>query len=68
MCFIVLSGFRAQTQLRGIMGDPQARIITLKRRQKKYGSVSRICGYVSAIDPINSESSNIFWVFTVFCA
>jgi hypothetical protein len=28
-------GFRASNRLKGILGDPQARIITLTRRQKK---------------------------------
>jgi len=28
-------GFRASNQLKGILGDPHARIITLSRRQKK---------------------------------
>ena len=29
------SGFRAQSRLKGMMGDFQARIVTLVRRQKK---------------------------------
>jgi hypothetical protein len=41
--YVFFSGFRPEQTMRGIFGDPSARVITLKRRSKKRLVVFAVC-------------------------
>jgi hypothetical protein len=52
-------GFRAQTHLKGILGNSPARIITLKRRQKKLFAPP-VAPYTTAI---TTSSSTVYAIY-----
>jgi hypothetical protein len=49
-------GFRAMTNLKGICGDPDSRIITLKRSQKK----RFVHAAQPILDPTTIQKSSVF--------
>jgi hypothetical protein len=55
-------GFYAQGQLKGVFGDPKARIVEL-RRQKKGRYVPDVVGAIAAITIANSDKCEILMLW-----
>src|SRR4030065_2362285 len=70
-------GFRPRSKIQGIFGDPKARVIRLKRTQKKQhvATAERYTGVtttrpsgVYGICPVGMPGYTWRWRFDVFCA